>query len=302
MNLTSALTKLHAVVHRPSKPPHPFDDESLGARDENINRDSTPPPDELIDLRCIWGIEFYTPGDVAELEARFHDLGWGAAQGSRPGRDPVSWLRGLRRHRYGAASSNVGPITAEHSPTFLGDTYSVAHLPPGVSYAHGRIHSLSPSLIAISVCFVLEPSFSTNINDSLRQSRVSYLVPIPRGYSIIDPYIQKSESIAEIRGNLQESIADWFSVYLPGVFSRTSSRLPTCELLTAKVARPFIFGESTGRGLYSYLGPIGFDVRGRSAGCPAPPAQIRTCPLGHTAPLTSYGAHPDGCPHPVGPG
>ena len=282
MNLTSAFTKLRAVLHGPSKPLHPFDDESFRARDESINRDSTPSSDEHIDLRCIWGIEFYTPSDVAEFEARFHDLGWGTAQGSRPGRDPVSWLRGLRRHRYGAASFNMGPITAEHSPTFLvGDTYSVAHLPPGVSYAHGRIHSLSPSLIAISVCFFLEPSFSTNINDSLRKSRVSYLVPVPRGYSIIDPYRQKSESIAEIRGNLQESIADWFSVYLPGVFSRTSSRLPTCELLTAKVAHPFIFGESTGRGRYSYLGPIGFDARSDSWKTPQVNGMVFNIPRDH---------------------
>ncbi len=260
MNLTSAIRKLRAVIHDRTTPSFPFDDGSFRARDERINRDSTPPSDEHVDLRCVWGIDFYTPSDVAELEGHLHDLGWGAAQRSRSGRDPVSWLRGLRRHRYGAASFPVGPITAEHSPTFIVDTYSVDHLPPGVSYAQGSIHSLSPSLIAISICFIIEPSFSTTINDSLRTPHVSYRVPTPRGYAIIDPYIQKCESIAAIRGIVQEGIADWFSAHVPGIFSRSSTRLPTCELLTAKVARPFVFGESTGRGRYSYLGPIGFDA------------------------------------------
>ena len=202
MNLTAAFTKLRAVLHGPSKPPYPFDDESFKSRDESINRDSTPPSDEYIDLRCIWGVEFYTPSYVSDLEAHLHDLGWGTAQGRRSGRDPVSWVRGLRRHRYGAASFNVGPITTDHSPTFLGDTYGVDDLPPGVSYAHGGIHSLSPSLIAISVCFVLEPSFSTTINDSLRKSRVSYRVPVLSAPAASSPRAHRPAADGHRRGEL----------------------------------------------------------------------------------------------------
>ena len=59
MNLTSALTKLRAVLHGPSKPLHPFDEELLhgGRADREFirqfldvarSKDGKPPPPKLV--------------------------------------------------------------------------------------------------------------------------------------------------------------------------------------------------------------------------------------------------------------
>ena len=228
------------------------------AYDQRINRESTPPPEEHIDLRCIWGIEFYTPSHVDRLEADLRQLGWGEAQGFRDRWDPVIWLQGLRRHRYSVSGTNLGPLTAATSPNSFSPMKFVPRLPHQISYAQGQITSLSPSLISIIMCFTLEESFADEINSSLRNDRVSSRIPIDTGYLIHDPYRQKREDIEKIRSDLRNEISEWFEEFIPGVFSTKRGSLPTCELIVSRLCQPFILGESPGRGAYDYLGLVGF--------------------------------------------
>ena len=254
-----ATERLQGILRRPTSLSSSPDDD-YSEQDAETNVRSTPPPGEYVDLRCIWGIEFYTPSYIDNLVSHLQDIDSGVPGGIGSPRDPILWLRGLRRHRDSSSTLHLGRFTTEESPSFFGPTRRVPRLPLNVKYAHGQISSLSPSLVAIVLCFTLDESLSASINTSLRKDRISFLVPNPRGYSIRDPYAQKRNEIAGMRLELQKSICDWFAEYVPGVFTVRSGDIPTCELITAKDARPFILGESKGRELYSYLGLVGFET------------------------------------------
>ena len=251
------LAKLQRILNGPD-PSSPEEDAFPPELDQKINGESTPPPEEHVDLRCIWGIEFYTPSHIDSLEARLQQLGWGKTQGIGARPDPIAWLRGLRRRRYSMSSLNLGVITTETSTSFFGPTKSVPHLPHSVTYAQGQLTSLSPSLISIVMCFTLEESFSEEINNALRTDRRSYKIPNNIGYSIYDPYAQKRDAINEIRQDLRNTVHDWFEELLPGVFSTGLGKIPTCDLIVSKTSHPLTAAETLGKGAYDYLRWIGF--------------------------------------------
>ena len=61
--------------------------------DPEENIETTPPDDECVDLRGVWGVEFYTPAHVESLVEGFRKLGWD--RGGRLGNPDnlVEWLR-----------------------------------------------------------------------------------------------------------------------------------------------------------------------------------------------------------------
>ena len=75
--------------------------------DPEENIETTPPDDECVDLRGVWGVEFYTPAHVESLVEGFRKLGWD--RGGRLGNPDnlVEWLHGSRRHLYGGAWQNL---------------------------------------------------------------------------------------------------------------------------------------------------------------------------------------------------
>lgn len=251
--------QLRSVVRRPASPSYPVDEDSFRGLDAEINERSTPPPEEHFDLRCIWGVEFYTPSYIDTLESSLVHLGWGTPVGLHTERDPILWLRGLRRHRYSSSWFSLGPLATEDGPSFLGGTRKVPELPPYVPYAQGHIAALSPSLVAVSLCFALDESLSTKINASLREDRTSFLEARADGYAIRDPRSQKLSNFEETRRELQGSIHEWFGRHLPGVFVSGNVDVPTCELITARVARPYIRGKGEAPKVDSYIRIVGFE-------------------------------------------
>ena len=69
--------------------------------DPATNAKTTLPPDEFIDLCCVWGVEFYTPAYMESLIDNLEKLGWRQREGSST---PAEWVgqvpgRGVRvRH------------------------------------------------------------------------------------------------------------------------------------------------------------------------------------------------------------
>lgn len=63
----------------PSLVPDPNRHEILSVarrRDDEENAKTEPATDELIDLRCVWAVEFYTPSQISHLLHGFERPGW----------------------------------------------------------------------------------------------------------------------------------------------------------------------------------------------------------------------------------
>ena len=237
------------------------------ARDPETNADTLPPEDEYIDLCCVWGVEFYTPAHLTQLIDGFRKLGWRADDHADLSRDPESWLRGLRRYQYGGSWMNLGYLVPKDSgPMLFGAEKHAAPLPECAKYASAGIHSISPSLVSVVMCFEFTDEASRLFDNTLRRSRQTYTTPVRRGFQIHDPRTQKTEHIGQIRNGITRQIGKWFSENLPGLFSSgiLDYEIPTCEFVTLRKAEPFPTGPVQKNTPFEYLDILGllrdFDV------------------------------------------
>ena len=252
--------RLRRLFSRPSDIYDQLDEDVFRSHDAEMNERSSPPPEEHIDIRCIWGIEFYTPSHLDDLASRLQELGRHNVGPFRTRSDPVLWLHELSRSRYSGGWHPLGPFVENDGSSGSGSAKEKAlRLPPHVSYVHGYIAALSPSLVSISLCFRLDESLSTMINASLHEDRTTLQVTTDGGKSFQDPHTQKQNDFDKTRLELQEEIREWFEEYLPGVLVAGNVDIPTCELITAKVARPYKQRDTNAPDWWSYQRIVGFE-------------------------------------------
>ena len=124
-------------------------------RDADNNVKSEPPSDEIIDLRCVWAVEFYTPSQVSNLLRSFEKLGWNTDDSLGVDHNPARWIQRTRESAYGGGWLNLGPIQRPGGgiPFSFGRK---APLPIGVEYAHAAMYSLTSSVTCIVIGFVLD--------------------------------------------------------------------------------------------------------------------------------------------------
>lgn len=236
-------------------------------RDPQANADTSPPADEYIDLYCTWGVEIYTPNSIEELKANFRKLGWRAEESPFPDRDPGVWLHDLRRLQEGGGWISLGYLVPSgQAPPFHNMERHVVPLPAGVEYAMAKMVSISPSLVAVVVCFVFDDATSRLYDGALRESRQTYVIPVGRAFRVHTPPTQKAAHVHQIRNRFSRLIADWFAENLPGVFSNglLDHELPTYEFVAIRKAEPFPSQEDGGSKFHEYLDILGllrnFDV------------------------------------------
>ena len=208
--------------------------------DATKNSETSPPEDERIDLPCIWAVEFYTPSQVDKLVDNLKRLGWD--QSDHPGREsPVSWVLTNRQRSEGGSWQNLGMIRTADDTRAWPRRDRTAQMPMNVYYATGSLHTLTPSLTCIVIRFMFEDGFRSRFDEAIRRYKQTVTQPLPRGHQILNPWLQKSEEIRQIRGECKELAARWFRENLPGVFSSDllGYQLPTCELVTLHQAEPF---------------------------------------------------------------
>ena len=239
--------RLKTALRIKPKSPEPFpgqteDISSWNESDPRRNAETTPPDEEFIDLNCLWAVEFYSPDRVTNLTQGFRNLGWKPEGPDGPlHRDPIAWLHGLPRHPHGGGFMSLGfmvPANSETTP--FGDTHRVS-LPDCVSYATGRIHHISPSLVGVVICFVFDEEYSASFDRALRQDRQTHTTPVGQGQRIHLPSAQKSAEINKIRSDTSQLAANWLRDNLPGEFASgiLNREIPTCELVTLRSAEPF---------------------------------------------------------------
>jgi len=229
---------------------------SLRARDPQENIDTSPPEGEHIDLCCVWGMEFYTHAHLDGLVESFRNLGWHSDDHTNPSRDPEAWLRGSRRLQHGSAWLHLGYLISKDSDVRLARDEYIAPLPGCVKYARVDIYSISPSLMAVVLCFVFRDDAADAFDRALRKDRISYLTPIRNGWKHHDPRVQKTEHITQIRTEISQSVRNWFSENLPGVFSSGpfSEEMPTCEFTQLRTTEPFPPRSQGTKYMLGYMG------------------------------------------------
>ena len=209
--------------------------------DEKDNAKTEPPSDELIDLRCVWAVEFYTPSHVSQLLRGFEELGWDREDPFISRITPKRWIQQFRETPHGGGWYPLGPIHR------LGDTRFSRHgrtalIPPHVDYALAEMYSLTSSITCIVLCFILDENCSGRFDEALRRRRKTVLERIPGGgYRVQSPPHQKIADIQAIRTEMRASAANWFRTQLPGLFASgiMEGEFPSCEFVTLCKAQPF---------------------------------------------------------------
>ena len=190
----------------------------------------------------------------------FRKLGWEPGDPDDPtDRDPVNWLHRVNRYRLHPSWLNLGVLVPESSETRFVETTHRARLPDGVSHATMGIHSITPSLVGVVICFVFEEEFSKVFDRSLREQRSTFTTPTRRGERFHPPENQKYDDVRRIRTEISESAAAWFQDHLPGEFASGTfhGEIPTCELVTTREAEPFPAEAERHPGENQYLGILG---------------------------------------------
>lgn len=229
--------------------------------DEKENSRTEPPSDEIIDLKCIWAVEFYTPSQVGQLLRGFEKLGWNTDDSLISQRNPTVWLQRFREAVHGGGWFNLGPIQRPGGRGSFG-IERTAPLPSEVEYALAAMYGLTSSITCIVIGFIVNQKYSERLDESLRRTRQTILLPhTGGGYRISNPSSQKAADIRAIRAELRESAASWFCTHLPGIFASglLEGEFPTCEFLTLRKTDPFPKASQQDKEAEGWLRLLGLD-------------------------------------------
>ncbi len=210
-------------------------------RDPRDNEETKPPPDEQINLHCVWAVEFYTPRHFDDLQKNLSKLDEALAPSQR--REPTlnQWLERSQRHPFSQEWTDLGLLKPPgvRFPTAGRDR--TVELPSGVAYAEGSICSVSPRIKYVVIRFVLDPGFSATFHTELSTYRSTEITYTPYGASIKSPDLVKRERIDQTRIRLSRNATVWFSQHLPGLFTDRlgTNPIPICEYIKFNTAEPF---------------------------------------------------------------
>lgn len=221
-------------------------------RDPAINEDTTPGPDEFIQLHHLWAVEFYTPSHAQHLASAFSTLGWDKSASDE--NKLSNWLKKSRLDSGGGGYINLGFIHPPGTRRLSFGLDRIAPLPSNVEYATAHLFNLTSSLTSLAVGFVFKQEQRRAFDTALREKYATYAAPVPGGFSIRDPRSQKLQKIFDAREEIRSAVQKWFREYAPGIFSGSGveSDIPTCEFLTFRKAIPFQ-SDSQGTCIDSYL-------------------------------------------------
>ena len=210
-------------------------------RDEEHNKETTPPDNEVIDLGCIWAVEFYTPSHMDALLTNIRRIGWDE-EGFRGLKEIKEWADRSREHPMGGGWENLGTISSSgtNDSTFR-KVHHNALPPPHVSEISGRLFSVTSSLACIIMMFRLQEESATGFDTALRTDRETYCTEFSsHSRAIHDPRVQKIDHVRQIRDEMRSTVTQWFSMNLPGLFSAglLEGEMPTCEFVSLRETEP----------------------------------------------------------------
>ena len=243
------------LIPLPFKRADPYSDENLSRRrrerDAESNKETTPPDNEVIDLCCIWAVEFFTPSHLDALLTGVKRFGW-KQEGFRSLRDIEEWVDdsgklspGVRGNRLnlGFVSSSNSPFTGPSGTNDM--TRSQVHPdalpPPHITAISGCLISITSSLSCVIMCFLLDDDYAKKLDAVLKNDRQTKYKGPPHFRAILDPVRQKGGDVKQVRHEIKTTVTKWFSLNFPGLFSSglLEGEMPTCEFVTLRDAEPF---------------------------------------------------------------
>jgi hypothetical protein len=222
-------------------------------RDPSENARGRLPDGERVELPVIWVTELYTPSTVPGLLGGISNLGWEYGRG----RDDslAKWMSDVREGRR-AGWTSLGLVSPPDNSHFMRER--TAPLPKGVTAALPILMSVTPSLTALVMAFLMSDESAGALDAPLRAyySTRSERDPLFRRRHII-PYVLWNRPIRfgrriyhpdlirrdEVRSRLQElehHCIAWVAKRMPGVFASglRGARFPTAVLLVTEMTAP----------------------------------------------------------------
>ena len=191
------------------------------------------PDDEVVQIPVITIVELYTPSQINGLLKGIRGLGW--EHGRTRSDDLLKWANEVRQGR-SAGSINLGLVGAKGAKHYLMQERT-ADLPVGVRAAFPTLMTLTPSITAMVMSFILDDEFAARINKPLHHSYathvethssfrwwniISYVLfggDIKFSRTIHNPMNQQRNAVALCIDVQEDACARWVRESLPGIFS-----------------------------------------------------------------------------------
>ncbi len=198
--------------------------------DLRANQETTPPPEEIIKIPCLWTFEVYTPSFISNFHTSLKKLGWLKRElGSE--KNFIHKLNKLRYQSEGGGCIDLGYIVNE-SQQFFTETKK-AKLPNGIKRIRASLLHFLPSTSILACKFEFEENLAISINEPLCTKYFSYKEKTANGYRVISVMDQKQKAVLEARKNLRRICTSWLADNLPGFFASgySDAQFPVCELI-----------------------------------------------------------------------
>ncbi|NQV16640.1 hypothetical protein HQ531_14350 [bacterium] len=228
-------------------------DHILQEHDQKDNIRGKLPKDEHIQVPAIWVAELYTPSNIDGLFQGIRKLGW--EQGRIRQDDLLKWMSDVRQGRR-AGWTSLGLVSTPQKANLMSER--TAQLPTGVSASLPFLMSLTPSITALIMVFILDDEASNSLDGSLSAiyttritighhlfswQSIFYILmntnmPFRRSYH--DPDSQRMAAVQSSLGDIEKSCVSWIHKNLPGVFSTEirGQMSPTAMLLVTEATAP----------------------------------------------------------------
>jgi hypothetical protein len=221
-------------------------------RDPEENARGRLPKDERVQVPVIWVAELYTPSTVAGLLEGIANLGW--EYGRSRDESLSKWMSDVRQGRR-AGWTSLGLVSPPHDAHFARER--TAPLPEGVRASLPILMSLTPSVTALVVAFILNDESADMLDAPLRANYSTRVVrdPLFRRWDVVR-YVFRNGSVrlgrriynpdhlrhkaarSSIR-EMERACVDWVGGYLPGSFASLHSLpFPTAFLFVTEETRP----------------------------------------------------------------
>lgn len=221
-------------------------------RDLEENAQGRLPDDERIQVPAIWVAELYTPSTVAGLLDGITELGW--EYGRSRSDSLTKWMSDAREGR-GAGWTSLGLVSPPKNPHLMRER--TAPLPEGVTAALPVLMSVTPSVTAFVIAFLMEDDTADLLDEPLRASFstaarrdplfrpwhvVRYVFrngSVRFGHSIHHPDMIRRDRVKSSMRELERECVNWVRGHLPGAFAALAgASLPTATLFVTEQVQP----------------------------------------------------------------
>lgn len=201
-------------------------------RDAKENDETRLQPDESLEVPAVWVAELYTPSTVAGLLEGLHRLGW--EYGRSRNDNLATWMTDVRHGRT-AGWTSLGLVSPPTDRHFMSERH--AELPADARAALPVLMSLTPSITALVICFILRDTAAQCLLDPLRADFSTFTTPDPRftrlgalryvlfggtlnsGRTIHTPTFQRRDAASDVLDQLDARCRGWVAENFPGAFA-----------------------------------------------------------------------------------